>query len=187
MNQEQLNNCIAEELNKWQPILEYARIYIDEAKDFRKNHLWANCWKPTLLIEGLGTVICAIISKIEDLSVLCYIGIFLFLLLCITAFVCYKYRKKLVSKDEIEKLCNLSVNLNKYIIRLQTWLVSLDNRKKVTKAEVDCIEKEYRQAVVSMADVEEQFSNIHGNIIPEWQKRAKEYAAKRLEPYKQYI
>lgn len=48
MTQERLNNCIAEELNKWQPILEYGRIYLDEDKALRDKYRWLiwikTCW-----------------------------------------------------------------------------------------------------------------------------------------------
>lgn len=38
MTQEQLNNCIAEDLNKWQPILGFGRIYLDEDNKFSRIH-----------------------------------------------------------------------------------------------------------------------------------------------------
>ena len=190
MTQEQLNNYIAEDLNKWQPIIEYARIFIDEDKALRDRFKWLlyikHCLPWSFLISLLG----AVLSFYNDKIVLSVILVTCAVFIIIAAFFIWLHKEKLSrlvdEKDRME-LKHLMDSTNKYISKLKRWLAELDSHSKVSAKDVSSIEKQFVEAQAEILPNENRFSIIHGNLIPEWDKRAKEFADERLKPLKQYI
>lgn len=190
MTQEQLNNCIAEELNKWQPILEYGRIYLDEDKALRDKYKWLiwlkTCWPWSLgltIIEGAISLFCS-----QNLLYI-LLGVFIFVTIAIS-FVIYKNRNvisKFASENDKFELNRLLEITNSYLSKLGRWLAELDSHIKTVSTTVVAIEKEYIEARANQLPNDNKFSRIHGNLNEDWVVRAKFLADKRLQPFKQYI
>lgn len=190
MTQEQLNNCIAEELNKWQPILEYGRIYLDEDKALRDKYKWLTwlktCWPWSLgltILEGAISLLCS--------QTILYVLLGVFALITIAASIIIYHNRKIISKfaSEIDKseLISLLEVTNSYLSKLGRWLAELDSHFKVVSSKVVSIEKEYIEARSNQLPNDNKFSRIHGNLNEDWVYRAKTLADKRLQPFKQYI
>lgn len=190
MTQEQLNNYIAEDLNKWQPIIEYARIFLDEDKALRAKYKWLiyikNCLPWSFLLSMFG----AVLSFYNDKFVLSVILATCAVFIIIAAIFIWHQKEKLSrlvdEKDRIE-LEHLMDSTNKFLSKLKRWLAELDSHSKVSAKDVSSIEKQFVEAQAEILPNENRFSIIHGNLIPEWDKRAKEFADERLKPLKQYI
>lgn len=189
MTQEQLNNYIAEDLNKWQPIIEYARIFLDEDKALRAKYKWLIYIKNYLPWGFLISLFGAVLSFYND-KVILYITLGV---LCafMVAGTYYIWRQKdrlsmLVSKKERKELENLMDSTNKYLSKLKRWLAELDSHFKVKTNDVISIEKQYLEAQAEILPCENRFSIIHGNLVPKWDERAKQIADERLQPLKQY-
>ncbi len=190
MTQEQLNNYIAEDLNKWQPIIEYARIFLDEDKVLRNRYKWLSYVKGYLPWSFLISLLGAVLSFYNDKVVLSVILVICAVFIIIAAIFIWHQKEKLSrlvdEKDRIE-LEHLMDSTNKYISKLKRWLAELDSHSKVSAKDVSSIEKQFVEAQAEILPNENRFSIIHGNLIPEWDKRAKEFADERLKPLKQYI
>jgi hypothetical protein len=190
MTQERLNNCIAEELNKWQPILEYGRIYLDEDKALRDKYRWLiwikTCWPWSFgltIIEGIISLFCG-----QNLLYI-LLGVFVIVTIAVSLII-YKNRNvisKFASESDKSELNRLLENTNSYISKLSRWLAELDNHIKVSSTTVKSIEKEYIEARANQLPNDNKFSRIHGNLNEDWVERAKNLADKRLQPLKQYI
>lgn len=190
MTQEQLNNNIAEELNKWQPILEYGRIYLDEDKAIRDKYKWLVIIKEHWAWGLLLTLIEGIVSFISKITFL-YILLGLFLVITIAAIVVIYIHRKTISsivneKDKTE-LEGLLDKTNSYLSSLGRWLAELDSHKKLSSQKVSQIEKEVIKENAIQLSNENKFSRLYGNINPEWEERAKNYADKRLQPFKLFL
>lgn len=190
MTQEQLNNCIAEELNKWQPILEYGRILLDEDKNLRDKYKWLIPIKRYWPWGVVLTLSDGMISHICNVKLLWVLFVLLVLLMIIVIVIIYNHRgvfAKLVDKDNRKELESLLDITNNYLLTLGRWLVDLDSHKKLTSTRVNDIERAFIEAKTNQLHCENKFSIIHGHMIPEWEMKAKDYADKRLQHYKQYI
>ena len=190
MTQEQVNNNIAEELNKWQPIFEYGRIFLDEDKALRDKYKWLIFLKK-YLPWGFGlTVIEGILSFWSNTTFM-YVVLGLFVLFIIVAIVIiYRNRitiSKIVDMEKRAELEGLLELTNNYLSKLGRWLAELDSHFKVSSSHVTSIEKEFIEAKAIQLPNDNKFSMIHGNLNPEWVARAKDFADKRLQPLKQYI
>ena len=63
MTQDQLNTDIAQELNKWQPIVEYGRLKIDEDNDIRSEYKWLIIFKNSVAGQLISTIIDFVLSQ----------------------------------------------------------------------------------------------------------------------------
>jgi hypothetical protein len=190
MTQEQLNDCIAEELNKWQTILEYGRIYLDEDKAVRDKYKWLIYLKNSLPWGLLLTFADGIASCFCDETILLIMFPILVIFSLIALFVFYKKRNtfsKLVDDKEKNKLENLLDLTNKYLAKLTHWLINVDSHIKLTYRNVNDIEKEFIVAKTIQLPNDNEFSCIFGNLNPIWVTRAKDVANERLQPLKYYI
>ena len=190
MTQEQLNNCIAEELNKWQPILEYGRIFLDEDKNLRDKYKWLMPIKRYWPWGVVLTIVDGIVSHICNVKLLWVLFVLLMILMIIGIVIIYNHRgvfAKLVDKGDRKELEGLLDITNKYLSILGRWLVDLDSHKKQTTKRVNEIELAFVEAKTNQLHYENKSSKIYGNINPEWEMKAKEYADKRLQHYKQYL
>lgn len=190
MTQEQLNNYIAEDLNKWQPIIEYARIFLDEDKALRDRYKWLlyikRCLPWSLIISLLGAVLSFYNDKFT-LSVT--LGLFSVVVVIAAIYIWRQKDKlsKLVDEKDRMKLEHLMDSTNKYLSKLKRWLAELDSHSKVSAKDVSSIEKQFIEVQAEILPNENVFSIIHGNLVPEWNIRAKQIADERLKPLKQYI
>ena len=144
MTQEQLNNYIAEDLNKWQPIIEYARIFFDEDKALRDRFKWLLYIKRCLPWSFLISLLGAVLSFYNDKVVLSVILVICAVFIIIAAIYIWHQKEKLSrlvdEKDRIE-LEHLMDSTNKYISKLKRWLAELDSHSKVSAKDVSSIEK----------------------------------------------
>lgn len=188
--QEILNNQIAEELNKWQPILEYGRIFLDEERALEKKYTWLIWIKKGLPWGIIVTIIEGVVSNICSLSIL-YILLGIFILLIILSIcIIYQHRNeisKFLNKKDKSELNILINETNKYISDLSGWISELDYKLEVPASKVSTIYKEFIEAKTVQLPNENKFSKIHGNLEISWVKRANDFAGKRLQPLKQYI
>ena len=189
MTQEQLNNYIAEDLNKWQPIIEYARIFFDEDKALRDRFKWLLYIKRCLPWSFLISLLGAVLSFYNDKIVLSVILVTCAVFIIIAAIFIWLHKEKLSrlvdEKDKME-LEYLMDSTNKYISKLKRWLAELDSHTKVSTKDVASIEKQFMEAQAEVLSNENRFSIIHGNLVTEWNVRAKQIADERLQPLKQY-
>lgn len=190
MTQEQLNNYIAEELNKWQPIIEYARIFLDEDKALRDRYKWILYIKRCLPWSFFISLLGAVLSFYNDIFILTVIlGICVIFIIIAAIFIWSQKEKlsRLVEEKERMELEHLLDSTNKYISRLKRWLAELDSHSKVSAKDVSSIEKQFVEALAENLPNENRFSIIHGNLVPEWEIKAKQIADERLQPLKQYL
>ena len=190
MTQEQLNNYIAEDLNKWQPIVEYARIFLDEDKALRERYKWLLYIKGYLPWSFILSLLGAVLSFYNDITILSVIlGICSVFIIISTIYIwCQKDNlSKLVDEKDKMKLEHLMDLTNKYISKSSRWLAELDSHLKVSAKDVSLIEKQFIEAQAEILPAENKFSIIHGNLVPEWEIKAKQIADERLQPLKQYL
>ncbi|MBR4553882.1 MAG: hypothetical protein IKO20_09245 [Bacteroidaceae bacterium] len=190
MTQEQLNNHIAEDLNKWQPIIEYARIFLDEDKALRDKYKWLLVIKD-LFPWSLGLSLLSSFFPFISNQIVIFIlmGVF-FSLTIVAVIIIYRKRdtlSKFINKKDREELVDLIDSASRYISKLSRWLTELDSHIEVNPSDVFSIEKLMIESQTEILIVENKFSRIHGNLVPEWDARAKKIARKRLQPLKQFI
>ena len=190
MNQAQVNNCIAEELNKWQPIFEYGRIFLDEDKALRDKYKWLIFLKKYLPWGFCLTVIEGIFSFLSNITFMYVVLGFFILFVIVSIIIIYCNRitiSKIIDTEKRAELEGLLELTNNYLSKLGRWLAELDSHFKVPSSHVTSIEKEFIEAKAIQLPNENKFSMIHGNLNPEWVARANDFADKRLQPLKLYI
>lgn len=105
MTQDQLNTDIAQELNKWQPIVEYGRLKIDEDNDIRSEYKWLIIFKNSVAGQLISTIIDFVLSQKVSYIFYYVLGV-LVLCLSITLIVC------LVNIKTIKKLMSKKIRMN---------------------------------------------------------------------------
>ena len=192
--QQRLNLDIAYELDKYQVMLEYGRLFLDRDKSIRDKYRWMSFAKIGCLsgtaIEFLFTVLTAFLS-VETLTKWWpYILAVLLLSLILYVVFMFAHRKaisKLVSKDNKDELEVLLDNLQKYLCQLGEWIKSVDSHIKQTKEVVVEIKGALAVAKSKQADDVNRLSHIFGTLDETMDAKAHELANARLQQYKQYI
>ena len=185
MTQEQLNTLIAEEMNKWQPIYEYATLFIDRANERNKKFKWI-IW---LYKERYAELIIALMGGIityfhqSDTKNSIYALVVLLALL----FIVGKLWPNLVEDSDIKELSSMQKQTSLYLNNLSRWLPRLDLHEKTTSKEVAFIEQEYIAAQVAQMSLFDRYSSIHGTLDAKLNVRAKERAEENLKPFQKYI
>ncbi len=192
--QQRVNLDIAYELDKYQVILEYGRLFLDRDKSIKDKYKWMIFAKRGFVsgffIELIVSVITAIISAEAFTRWLPCILIVLLISLILTVFFCYIHRKaigKLVSKEDKDELNALLNDLQKYLYQLGEWLKSVDSHIKQTTTIVSEIDKNLAVAKSKQADDVNKLSRIFGTLDEAMDIKAHELANARLQQYKQYI
>lgn len=192
--QQRLNLDIAYELDKYQVMLEYGRLFLDRDKSIREKYKWmlfvkSGCLSGVIL-EIAVAVITAIVSADTFTEWLPYIlAILLFILLLYVASL-FAHRKAistLVGKDDKEELIVLLDKLQKYLNQLGEWIKSVDSHIEQTKTVVVEIDKNLAVAKSGQADDVNKLSRIYGPLDEVMDAKAYELANARLQQYKQYI
>lgn len=190
MTQEQLNTDIAQELNKWQPIVEYSRLKLDEDKEVRSNFRWLLLLNKCKLWGVIATAIEGVLTFCISSNILFVLLAILLSLMLILAIVLYANRrtlKKIMKDSEKKDLCTLLDDGVLHIDNLGRMLIRTSPDNKLNKTIVQEIESDYRNAKTLIASKENRFSILNGKIDPLLQQRAHEIADERLKRYQYYI
>lgn len=191
--QQRVNLDIAYELDKYQVMLEYGRLFLDRDKAIRDKYKWmsyvkSGCLSGTLL-DTIFAIITAIISAETFTKWLPFMLVVLLLLLITYIFFLYTHRKaisKLLSKADIVELDVLLNNLQKYLYQLGEWMKTLDSHIVQANKLVSEIDKSLAVAKSNQADDVNKLSRIYGSLDEAMYTRAHEIASARLQQFKQY-
>lgn len=189
MTQEQLSTQIGEELDRWQVILEYGRIQLDNDKSIRNKYKWLSYLKESAIVSLIATVFGVIVSSISDIEILWYIIVALSIVFLFLCLLLWGYRieiRQLVTEEERKELETLHDKLGKYLLLLSNSIRELDCHVKIKQTDIDRIAHVFDKAREVQYIDDNNLSRLHGKLRPEWEQLAKEYAMKRLEPLLQY-
>ena len=132
--QQRLNEEIAYELDNYQVMLEYGRLYLDDDKANRKKYAWMNYAKKGCLSGIALDLIMAVATKLissESFSAyLPYVLIVLVLGLILYLLFLFMHRNriaKLISVEEKAALKELLDNLQSYLHKLGEWMKDVDS------------------------------------------------------------
>ena len=146
--QQRLNEEIAYELDKYQVMLEYGRIYLDYDRAIRKKYAWMNYAKNGCLSAvAIELIIAAATQLISSDSFSAYLSYFLIILvlgLILYILFLFMHRKQvanLISAEDKDKLKTLLDNLQTYLHKLGEWMKDVDSHIKQNKSVLDIIEK----------------------------------------------
>ena len=190
MTQDQLNTDIAQELNKWQPIVEYSRMKIDEDSEVRMNFRWLVWLNKCKLWGIIATVAQGVLTASFSCSILYIVLVILLSAMVILGIVLYVNRrtlKKIMKDSEKKELGSLLDDGVRYIDNLGRMLIKTSPDNRLSKITVQEIESDYRHAKTLMAPKENRFSILNGKIDQLLQQKAHEVAEKRLKRYQYYI
>lgn len=192
--QQRLNEEIAYELDKYQVMLEYGRIYLDEDKAIRKKYEWMKYAKKGCLsgivVDAILAVATQMISSEYFSIYLPYFLIVLVLGLLLYLFFLFMHRKriaKLISAEEKGELKEQLANLHSYLHKLGEWMKNVDSHIEQKKSVLDIIEKDL--AVAKSLQVKEvnKLSEIYGELDKDRDAKARMMAEERLQQYKRFI
>lgn len=192
--QQRLNEEIAYELDKYQVMLEYGRIYLDEDKAIRKKYEWMKYAKKGCLS---GIVVDAILAVATQMISSEYFSIYLpyFLIVLVLGLLLYllflfMHRKriaKLISAEEKGELKELLANLHSYLHKLGEWMKNVDSHIEQKKSVLDIIEKDLAVAKSLQAKEVNKLSEIYGELDKDRDAKARMMAEERLQQYKRFI
>ena len=192
--QQRLNEEIAYELEKYQVMLEYGRMYLDDDKAIRKKYAWINYAKKGCLSGLAIDLIMAIVTKLissESFSAyLPYILIVLVLGMTLYLLFLFMHRNriaKLISAEEKATLKELLDNLLSYLHKLGEWMKDVDSHIEQKKSVLDLIEKDLAVAKRQQAKEVNKLSEIYGELDEERDAKAHKLAEERLKQYKRFI
>lgn len=132
--QKRLNREIATELDKYQVVLEYGRLFLDRDKQIRDNFKWVSYVKKGCLTGGcIDLIIALLIAFISsELFNKYYVHLIVILVLTIIIYivVIFMNRKKIAIKlndDDKNQLTKLLDNLQDYLFMLGEWMKDVDS------------------------------------------------------------
>ena len=192
--QQRLNEEIAYELDNYQVMLEYGRLYLDDDKANRKKYAWMNYAKKGCLSGIALDLIMAVATKLissESFSAyLPYVLIVLVLGLILYLLFLFMHRNriaKLISVEEKAALKELLDNLQSYLHKLGEWMKDVDSHIEQKKSVLDIIEKGLAIAKCQQAKEVNKLSEIYGELDEERDAKAHKLAEERLKQYKRFI
>lgn len=192
--QQRLNEEIAYELDNYQVMLEYGRLYLDDDKANRKKYAWMNYAKKGCLSGIALDLIMAVATKLissESFSAyLPYVLIVLVLGLILYLLFLFMHRNriaKLISVEEKAALKELLDNLQSYLHKLGEWMKDVDSHIEQKKSVLDIIEKDLTIAKCQQAKEVNKLSEIYGELDEERDAKAHKLAEERLKQYKRFI
>ena len=146
--QQRVNLDIAYELDKYQVMLEYGRLFLDRDKAIRDKYKWMSFVKSGCLsgavLEVAVAAITAFVSAETFTEWLPYMRAILLLILVLYVIFLFAHRNaisKLVGKEDKDELDALLDNLQKYLNQLGEWIKSVDSHIEQTKTVVVEIDK----------------------------------------------
>ena len=132
--QKRLNREIATELDKYQVILEYGRLFLDRDKQIRDNYKWISYAKKGCLTGGCIDLIVALLTAFisSELFEKYYVYMIIVLVLTIIIYIAIIFinRKKIAQKlNDVDKnqLIKLLDNLQDYLFMLVGLMSSCPN------------------------------------------------------------
>lgn len=192
--QQRLNEEIAYELEKYQVMLEYGRMYLDDDKAIRKKYAWINYAKKGCLsglaIDLIMAIVTKLISSDSFSAYLPYILIVLVLGMTLYLLFLFMHRNriaKLISAEEKAALKELLDNLLSYLHKLGEWMKDVDSHIEQKKSVLDLIEKDLAVAKSQQAKEVNKLSEIYGELDEERDAKAHKLAEERLKQYKRFI
>lgn len=193
-DQQRVNLDIAYELDKYQVMLEYGRLFLDRDKATRDKYKWMSFVKSGCLsgaaIEILVAVITAFVSAETFTEWLPYMLVVFLISLILYVVFMYAHRKaisNLVGKEDKDELGVLLDNLQKYLNQLGEWMKSVDSHIEQTRTVVVEIDKALAIAKSRQAEDVNKLSRIYGSLDEALDAKAHELASARLQQFKQYI
>ena len=192
--QQRLNEEIAYELEKYQVMLEYGRMYLDFDKAIRKKYAWMNYAKNGCLSGMVADLIMAVTTQlISSESFSAHLPYFLFILLLgliLYLLFLFMHRNRianLISAEDKAKLKTLLDNVQAYLYRLGEWMKDVDSHIKQNKSILDKIEKDLAVSKSQQAKEVNKLSEIYGELDEERDAKAHKMAEERLQQYKRFI
>ena len=192
--QQRLNEEIAYELDNYQVMLEYGRLYLDDDKANRKKYAWMNYAQKGCLSGIALDLIMAVATKLissESFSAyLPYVLIVLVLGLILYLLFLFMHRNriaKLISVEEKAALKELLDNLQSYLHKLGEWMKDVASHIEQKKSVLDIIEKDLAIAKSQQAKEVNKLSEIYGELDEERDAKAHKLAEERLKQYKRFI
>lgn len=192
--QKRLNQEIARELDTYQVMLEYGRMFLDRDKEIRKSYKWITLAKTGCLsgaaIDIAVSVITAIFSSEIFASYLPVMLVVLALAIIIYVAILYKNRNKisqLIEDDEREEYKKLMDEMQDYLHKLGEWLKDVDSHIQQNSTVIGNIEKDLAVAKSKQANDVNKISNIQGKLDNELDAEARKLAELRLRQLKIFI
>ena len=192
--QQRLNEEIAYELDKYQVMLEYGRMYLDEDKAIRKKYAWMNYAKngclSSIIVDVIGAATNKMVSSGSFSVNMPYFFIVLLLAMILYILFLFMHRNriaKLISAEEKAALKELLNNLQVYLHKLGEWMKDVDRHFKQKKSVLDKIEKDLAVAKCQQAKEVNKLSEIFGELDEKIDAKAHKMAEERLQQYKRFI
>lgn len=192
--QKRLNQEIATELDKYQVMLEYGRMFLDRDKAIRDSYRWLSFAKAGCFTSAVLDIIVSIVSAIfasehfaKYLPIMLGVFALAVLLYVIMLFVHREGIGNLIGKKDKAEFEKLMDELQSYLHDLGEWLKDVDSHIKQNKTVIDRIDKDLAIAKSKQADKVNKISNIQGILDMTMNSEARNLAELRLQPYKQYI
>lgn len=187
--QKQLNDDIAQELDKYQIILEYGRVMLGESDEIKKKYRWITDLNNGAVLGFVADILLAIVGSVSGNHWLFVIFAIITLFLLIYMFLRYRIRKEIshiLSPDKEQQLQKLLNGLNGYLSNLAKWLRAVNSHIKADDKTIELTNHDFETEKPKQESQINEISNIYGKLNPEWEKRAIDFAEKRLEEFKRY-
>lgn len=193
-DQQRINEEIAYELDKYQVMLEYGRLFLDRDKAIHDKHKWMNYAKTGCLsgaaIDIAISITTSIFSTEAFVKYLPWMLIILVAAIAIYFVLLFSHRKRLanlISKDDKEELKHLLDNLQEYLHKLGEWLKDVDSHIVQKKGVLDKIRTDLAVAKSKQAADVNKLSDIYGDLDTELDEKAHRLASDRLKQYIRFI
>lgn len=188
--QKRINTDICYELDKYQVILEYGRLLLDEDTRVRRKLKWLDFPANQLYFSFVADIIAGLFSFSQSIEWLKRISIVLFVLIIGIFLLRFIFRKQLSKLLRKEERANIESDLSKvgeYISFLGIWLGRLDSHNNSDKKVVNLIEWDLDKERKNIEKITNDLSYLYGPIDYRIEKEARRIAELRLEQYKRFI
>lgn len=192
--QKRLNQEIARELDTYQVMLEYGRMFLDTDKEIRKSYKWITLAKAGCLSGAAIDIAVSVITAISSSEIFTrYLPVMLVVLalaIIIYVAILYKNRNKisqLIEDDERDEYKKLMDELQDYLHKLGEWLKDVDCHIQQNSTVIGNIEKDLAVAKSKQANDVNKISNIQGKLDNELDAEARKLAELRLRQLKIFI
>lgn len=187
--QQRINKDICYEFDKYQVILEYGRIFLDETSSIERKYRWLKLSSSTSTIITLCIeIVCTILGSINLISfpIIIALGSFIFLAFILYMTLRFIFRKPLgimISKEERTELCSILDKLNGYLSELDKSIRLVDVNVKTPNNLLKQIDNHINLEKTKIESSINELSRLYGTLNPEWEKKARQFANNRLEQY----
>jgi len=191
--QKQVNDDISEELDKYQVMLEYGRLFLDKDKRIRSKYKWIsfaeNGCKTGVFIDIAITIIIAIFSSASFNQYMPYTLAFGVFVIFLYVLLLYRHRQRIAElvsekdRKELEKLLN---ELQDYLVNLEKWLKEVDSHIRQNSKIIAKIKEDLAVGKSKQANNVNRISLIQGDLDEELDAKAHKMAEARLQPFIKY-